>query len=435
MRLDFRTVVFTMSFLTLVTFLLLGGYAALTKPRRRELSLWALAYASLVAGSLFIALRGSIPELLSILLGNSFILGFFVLIGAGLRAFRQKAPAWGFSMAILVASAAADILFTLLSPDLTVRMICYSSAVLALSLRCAYDSRGGLAEGSRPAAILVSAVLVGMAAIHVARIALILGLGAPADLMSGPNWDAIIQSLSGAFLIMLALALIILYSSSLNDALSAAARDRELLVREMAHRTKNDLALVDSLISLEQGAIGSACSEPDSSAVAERFEALRERIRCMAQAHDRLSMSEDPGRVSLDGYLEAVADGLPLMPGIAVERSFASVEVPFSLAAPLGLIMNELATNALKHAYPAGSGGALRLSLGVEPPSAGGIRATLEVRDRGVGVDWPPKNPGLGTAIVEALAAKLGGRLDYRYEGGSIFTLVFAIPLESRSLS
>jgi two-component sensor histidine kinase len=125
-----------------------------------------------------------------------------------------------------------------------------------------------------------------------------------------------------------------------------------------------------------------------------------------------------------------IASSLPARPGIEIERDFKPTTASFGLAAPLGLAMNELATNALKHAFADGERGTLRLSLWTEAAEGGAVAAVLEVRDDGKGASWPPERPGLGSLIIESFAGKLGGRVDYSFEGGSVFRLSFAIPPE-----
>ena len=223
--------------------------------------------------------------------------------------------------------------------------------------------------------------------------------------------------LSAASYVGLALSLLFLHSSRLMLELAGAADDKELLFREMAHRTKNDLALVDSFIALEQGL-------SDSEAEAARFDALRERIRCLAEAHSLLSKSDVSGRVGIDLYLDAIAKDLARRDGIRLELDFDKFETDFPLAVNLGLIMNELATNSLKHAFPDGRPGTLRLGLAHK-----GQRATLAVSDDGIGTSWPPAKEGLGVAIVKALVAKIEGSLEFADEGGSAWRIDFPLPV------
>lgn len=328
MHLDYRSVIFSVCLIELLVACLAGIYALSARPRRRGLLLWALSYVMLLLGTLFVSLRGLVPDIVGVVLANLLLIGFLLFILA--------------------------------------------------------------------------------------------------DLLASGSWDAVMLALNGGVAATLSIALILLHLSVLNEGLAAAARDRELLVREMAHRTKNDLSLVDSLVSIEQQS--RAAADPAGSA---RLEALRDRIRCLSQAHDRLSHSEEPGMVMLEEYLEVIAEGLPRRDGVSVVIRFARVAAPFSYAAPLGLAMNELATNALKYAFPEGRGGTISLSLRAADPADGRTLAELEVRDDGVGTRWPPEKPGLGTMIVQSFASKVDASIGYSFEGGSVFRLGFSLPNRS----
>jgi two-component sensor histidine kinase len=412
--------------LLLMVSILMAGFALVVKPRRRELAFWCAAYLCLFAGAVLFALRGFIPNFWSVVVGNTCILGFYPLLNGGIDIFRGRRPMWKLAAAVIAFVAAWFFWFGIVHPSLPIRFAMYGAftigACLGGSFSVARKPDRRLASVSR----ITAAIYGSIALVNAARLCFGAG-GLPRDIMDDSTWDAFIQTLQGVLLTVLSFALLFLQAERGNQELAAAVSDRDLLLREMAHRTKNDLALVDSLISLEQGAFESSCLSDPEIGVA-RLESLRDKIRCMTLAHDRLAHSDKPGSVRLDEYLEAVAEGLPNRPGIVIERDFAALEAPFTFAAPLGLAMNELATNALKYAYPAGEGGGIRLSLRPAEGAEAGKAAILEVRDWGAGTTWPPVRPGLGSAIVEALASKLKGAMSYAFEGGSVFRLTFSLP-------
>ena len=124
--------------------------------------------------------------------------------------------------------------------------------------------------------------------------------------MTVGGWEPIIHMLAAQCVCSIALPLIFLIISRLNENLAVALNERELLLREMTHRIKNDLTLVDSLISIQQS------SETDVPHV-RTLESLRNRIRNIASAHDLFSRhSGNMGNIDLDDYLDIVANGLPL---------------------------------------------------------------------------------------------------------------------------
>jgi Signal transduction histidine kinase len=431
--LDFRSVVFASSILLFV----IGGvfcvYALAVRPRLREFSLWALAYCSLVIGAVLVIPRGLIHDFFSVVLADLFLIGFFGLLRAGLIVSWGERPRWS-----LLALGSAFILlwystFTFIWPSLPVRFYSYNGTIVLLCFWTMASVLRRPDRGTGSATRLVALGLGTIGALSFVRIVIAALDPLPKDIMVQAGWDAVIQAFLSAVCSALALTLILVHVEKLNARLAQAAGDRELLVREMAHRTKNDLALVDSLISLEEDAIASACIEGSVEEGAARLEALRDRIRCMAQAHERLSRSDQPGLVQLDSYLEAIAEGLPSRRGISIERSFASVALPFSFAVPLGLILNELATNSLKYAYPGAEEGRIVIAFDVAEMKEGKRRASLVVRDYGRGSAWPPEHPGLGTAIIESLAAKIGAGIAHDGVGGSSFTVSFDLPAEPES--
>ncbi len=414
--------------LLLLSTILVVGFALVVKPRRRELVAWALGYAALMAGVGLFALRGIVPDFISIVLANMLILSFFPLIAVGGDFFRGRKPRY-FLVAIGAAAAFLWFLwFGVLQPSYPPRFWFYNLFVAAASVLGALSIARGARPSFRAVSRIAAALLACLAAVNLSR--LYFGFaGLPEDIMDSESWEGAIQSMAGFLVIVLSFTLLILHERRENDELAASARERELLVREISHRTKNDLAMVDSLISLELDAL--EAREPASPGIARvlsRLESLRSRIMCLSEAHDRLSRSDSPGKVRLDEYLDVIASALPAREGVAVERAFDRVEAGFALAAPLGLALNELATNALKHAFPEGKGGTVRISLRSVPSEGGGAKATLEVRDDGVGALWPSEKPGLGSTIVESFARKLGGKLEYSNDGGSVFSLRFELP-------
>jgi two-component sensor histidine kinase len=413
--------------LLVLSSILTSGFALVVKPRRRELVSWALGYASLLVGVVLFGLRNLIPDFLSIVLANTFIISFFALLVIGIDCFRGRKPRFS-----LLGSAVAAVFlwffaFGIVWPMLRCRFVFYCLVVAALSVAGALSIVKGSGKGAHAVQATAVGILACVALLNLSRLYFGSG-GLPQDIMDSATWEGLIQAASGTLITILCFILLLMHERRENQELARAARDKELLVREMAHRTKNDLALVDSLISLERDALVSG--ERRDEGVSDRLEALRERIRCVADAHDRLSRSEDLGVIRLDGYLEAVASSLPSRPGIEVERDFDPAVASFGLAAPLGLVMNELATNALKHAFPEDSRGRVRISFKTRAADSRGVAALLEVRDDGKGAAWPPERPGLGAMIVESFARKLGGELEYAFDGGSVFTLSFVIPPE-----
>ncbi|QJU58034.1 DUF4118 domain-containing protein [Sphingomonas sp. AP4-R1] len=186
--------------------------------------------------------------------------------------------------------------------------------------------------------------------------------------------------------------------------LDQAERAKSLLLEELAHRTKNDLAIIGAAIVLQRN----AASE---NAVKEALDQAHARVMLVASAQDRLRGNFADGvRLELAGYVEQLCAGLgELLRGvrlIEVEVECATMMVASSTAITVGLIVNELVTNSLKYAFPGGAAGTVRVSITAEA----GQRLVIDVEDDGIGCP-PDSSPGLGSRLVRMLAQQKGGSL------------------------
>lgn len=221
------------------------------------------------------------------------------------------------------------------------------------------------------------------------------------------------------------------------ELLRASLARQDLLAREMSHRVKNSLAIVASLLTLQAR---SAEGEP---AVLAALQDARSRVEAIATVHDQLWRQGDlaekdgageavPGEIDLAPFLDKLV--LNLASGAPAHRLTCAAEpqkLSADLAIPIGLLINELVTNALKYAYPLArfpSGGEIRVRAARE-------KATLvvEVADDGIGLpegfEIGRSSKSLGTRVIASLVRQLGGTLTLPpKEHGAQFHLV--VPLE-----
>lgn len=201
--------------------------------------------------------------------------------------------------------------------------------------------------------------------------------------------------------------------------LRAAERAQAVLLNEMSHRVKNNLQMVSSLLMLESARF----SDPEIKRVLD--EAVS-RVAVIGQLHTLLYQSEGAGEVRADEFLGRLCDGLRASL-IGPRRIILHARVqPLALAVdraiPLGLVVNEAVTNALRHGFPPGCDGQVWVSLTVEE----GGRAVLCVADNGGGID-PDRPKGLGSRIITMMAKQLSGTVEVepRAEGGTEVRAVF----------
>lgn len=182
----------------------------------------------------------------------------------------------------------------------------------------------------------------------------------------------------------------------------------ELLLREADHRICNSLQLVSAFLALEERRL------EDGSAKRALADARR-RIAIVARLHRQLSSAASVGHVTLDDYLQALSDDLSraLVDGrrLTLLVNVDGIAVPANIARGLGLIVNELVSNALKHAFPQDREGIIEIGCGLDADG----QISLHVSDNGVG--YPVRgsmenNTGLGMKMVDMLLAQMKGHLD-----------------------
>ncbi len=210
------------------------------------------------------------------------------------------------------------------------------------------------------------------------------------------------------------------------EALQASLREKEVLLKEIHHRVKNNMQVISSLVSLQSDTL-------DDPALRALFNDLRDRVRTMALVHEKLYQSESLADIDFAEYVRSLLNYLWRAYGAATKAVRLTLDVqPVSIsiekAVPCGLLLNELVTNALKHAFRDRADGELTVALHAD---ANGT-ICLRVIDNGVGLpaDWR-QSPSLGLQLVQMLTSQVGGTLDVRSDGGTAFTLTFAHPISS----
>jgi two-component sensor histidine kinase len=206
--------------------------------------------------------------------------------------------------------------------------------------------------------------------------------------------------------------------------IKASLKEKEVLLKEIHHRVKNNLQIISSLLKLQSRSI------KDEQTLA-MFNESQSRIRTMALIHESLYQSNDLSRINFAEYIQKLVANLlrsyeinssAIKPVINVDNVLLEIDV----AVPCGLIINELVSNSLKYAFPSGKEGKIQVDFYSENER----NFTLTVSDNGVGL---PKNLNiletktLGLQLVNNLVDQLEGTVKNNIDGGTEFRITFSI--------
>jgi PAS domain S-box-containing protein len=205
--------------------------------------------------------------------------------------------------------------------------------------------------------------------------------------------------------------------------LKASLREKELLVKEIHHRVKNNLQVVSSLLGLQARSV----ADPATRA---KFEESQSRVQSLAMLHEGLYQSEDFVEVDVSAYIPRMAEHLFQTFGardrVRLHVGLDPLRLHMDVAVPCGLIITELLSNSLKYAFPDERPGEIAIELRALP--ADGIRLT--VSDNGVGMrpgfDWRSGST-LGLRLVRTLAEQLNAGVILIPEPGVRFVFDFSV--------
>jgi PAS domain S-box-containing protein len=198
-------------------------------------------------------------------------------------------------------------------------------------------------------------------------------------------------------------------------------RRYEVLLRDIHHRVKNNLQVIASLLGLEAEHI-------EDPRALDAFTESQNRIRAIALVHERVYQSSDLARVDLGAYVQDLAErmfvALGATPEIALNIDVEPISLTTDTAVPCGLLLGELLSNALKHAFPNGRNGSVHVALHRHDEST----IALTVGDDGVGLpeglDYR-QTESLGLQLVTILAEQIDATIDLDTGSGTRFTIVF----------
>ncbi len=187
------------------------------------------------------------------------------------------------------------------------------------------------------------------------------------------------------------------------EKVAAAERSKSLLLQELAHRTKNNLAMLSAMLRLQSRTVG-----PETAAALEK---TSQRIQMMAEVYDHLTLRDQTKIVDLKEYIGDIARRLLEMSGensVAVRCELDEAYAHSEVAVPLAIIINELVTNSIKYGFPDDRSGQILIALHTDG------ELVLTVSDNGIGMPAADEvTRGVGSKVVALLAQQLNGILTY----------------------
>ena len=206
------------------------------------------------------------------------------------------------------------------------------------------------------------------------------------------------------------------------DRANASLQEKEVLLREIHHRVKNNMQIISSLLRIQARTI-------EDKATREMFQVGQKRIKTMALIHEKLFRAEDLAKIDFSDYLEGLTSHLMSVYGVRgapinLKLDITGVYLDINRAIPCGLIINELVTNSLKHAFSPGNPGTIEIRMEIHDG-----RHQLLIKDNGRGFPEDKdfrKLETLGMQIVLDLIDQMNGTIDLDRQGGTEFKIFFS---------
>lgn len=207
---------------------------------------------------------------------------------------------------------------------------------------------------------------------------------------------------------------------NVENSLKNSLKEKEMLLREIHHRVKNNLQIISSLLSLQR-------LQVENPQTADILWECQGRVRAMAMIHENIYQSQDIGRINFKNYVEMLLYDIYNLYRvdkklIILEMLIEGVEMGIETAMPCGLVINELATNCIKHAFPHGNG-----TLKIELKTDGDLHLLI-IEDDGIGLPEnldPQKSKKLGLMVVNTLVNQLNGEMEIDRTNGTKFIIKF----------
>jgi PAS domain S-box-containing protein len=204
------------------------------------------------------------------------------------------------------------------------------------------------------------------------------------------------------------------------ERIRKSLKEKEILLKEVHHRVKNNMAVISSLLSLQSGYV-------DDKVMLDMFAESQGRIKSMALVHEKLYQSEDFTNIDLEDYIVTLSRNVSITFGsdrhVSISTNIEKVSMDIDTLIPCGLIVNELLTNVFKHAFKGQEEQKIELEMLRSEDNI-----SMRISDNGVGLPEdinPMKSPGLGLKLVTTLVHQLDGTMEVDVKQGTSFNITF----------
>ncbi|MFA6507611.1 MAG: sensor histidine kinase [Treponemataceae bacterium] len=389
---------------------------------------WFTAALATAFGYGFYAAAPHLPDFLAYTLPNTFLASSIIAAVGGAAALSGRKISGYLLLVAEVIAILLFIVFGILNPSFHTRSLVISVISVFGTICAAYYLFVPVNPNDRPVTVAGGVTFAVSAVVYSVRFVLLLVSNPIQGGVTTPEWYVLFMNISLALYVWLGISFFLMVGGLLTRSLERSLHENTLLLTEIRHRTKNNLALIGSLISLQSDGIS-------DSGAKSAFKELSERLRTITTMYRMLSRVEDGHNADAKRYLDALAAGI--RDSIIAGRK----QVEFCVYADscmldakqlvsMGLIVNELATNSLKYAFPHSEGGLIRLEFKIE-----GDNCLLSFSDNGVGLEEgshrensnEATTEGLGLTLVRSLVGQLRGKLhvESKYGKGTFYTLRF----------
>jgi len=203
-----------------------------------------------------------------------------------------------------------------------------------------------------------------------------------------------------------------------NDKVVNQHNNLQVLMKEIHHRVKNNLQMVNSLLSLQ-------ANQVKDKKLTELFRISRQRILSMAKLHEKMYESEDLQHIDIYEHFESLIKSLlnsySVEKQITIDLKVENVNLEIDSLIPLGLMVNEIITNTLKYAFRNKKNGVIKLHL----HPLNNHEYEMIIGDNGIGVNFEKVSSGLGSKLVKAFTKQLNGSIEQLNTSGTVFKVIF----------